>query len=69
MQEVLLKIRYFERGLSKTLKKLFLLNPVPFNGQNYQKQKGPGTWPVTHQVTKEVQKNSFISVVLSEQVG
>ena len=21
----------------------FLLNPVPFNGQNYQKQKGPGT--------------------------
>ena len=43
MQEVLLKIRYFERGLSKTLKKLFLLNPVPFNGQSYQKQKGPGT--------------------------
>ena len=30
----------------KALKKLtlfFLLNPVPFNGQNYQKQKGPGT--------------------------
>ena len=30
----------------KTLKKLtlfFLSNPVPFNGQNYQKQKGPGT--------------------------
>ena len=21
----------------------FLSNPVPFNGQNYQKQKGPGT--------------------------
>ena len=21
----------------------FLLNPVPFNGQSYQKQKGPGT--------------------------
>ena len=21
----------------------FLLNPVPFNGQRYQKQKGPGT--------------------------
>ena len=36
----------FERGLSKTLKKLtifFLSNPVPFNGQSYQKQKGPGT--------------------------
>ena len=30
----------------KALKKLtlfFPLNPVPFNGQNYQKQKGPGT--------------------------
>ena len=30
----------------KALKKLtlfFVLNPVPFNGQNYQKQKGPGT--------------------------
>ena len=30
----------------KALKKLtlfFLSNPVPFNGQNYQKQKGPGT--------------------------
>ena len=30
----------------KALKKLtlyFLLNPVPFNGQSYQKEKGPGT--------------------------
>ena len=30
----------------KTLKRVtlfFLLNPVPFNRQNYQKQKGPGT--------------------------
>ena len=30
----------------KALKKLtlfFLLNPVPFNGQHYQKQKRPGT--------------------------
>ena len=46
MQEILLKIRYFERGLSKSLKKLtlfFLINPVPFNEQNYQKQNGPGT--------------------------
>ena len=43
MQEILLKIRYFERGLSKSLKKFtifFLLNPVPFNGQSYQKQSG-----------------------------
>ena len=44
MQEILLKIRYFYRGLSKSLKKVnfFLSDPVPFNGQNYQKQKGPG---------------------------
>ena len=30
----------------KALKKstlFFLSNPVPFNGQSYQKQKGPGT--------------------------
>ena len=46
MQEILLKIKYFERGLSKSLKKLtliFLSNPVPFNGQSYQKQKGSRT--------------------------
>ena len=46
MLEILLKNRYFERGLSKSLKKLtlfFLSNPVPFNGQSYQKQKGPET--------------------------
>ena len=46
MQEILLKIRYFERGLSKSLKKvnfIFLSNPVPFNEQSYQKQKGSGT--------------------------
>ena len=39
-------IRYFERGLQKPLNKstlFFLPNPVPFNVQNYQKQKGPGT--------------------------
>ena len=46
MQEILFKIKYFERGLSKTLLKLtlfFLSHPVPFNGQSYQKQKGSGT--------------------------
>ena len=46
MQEILLQIRYFERGSSKSLKKanfFFLSNTVPFNGQNYQKQKEPGT--------------------------
>ena len=46
MEEIHLKIRYYERGLSKSLKKvnfIFLLNPVAFNGQSYQKQKRPGT--------------------------
>ena len=46
MQEIIIKVRYFQRGLSKSLKKvnfIFLLNPVPFNGQIYQKQRGPGT--------------------------
>ena len=37
------KIIYFKRGLSKSLKVfiftfIFLLNPVPFNGQSYLKQ-------------------------------
>ena len=41
MQEILLKIRQYERGLSKSLTEvnfLFLSNLVPFNGQSYQKQ-------------------------------
>ena len=44
MHEIILKVRYFERGLSKTLNKatsFFLSNPVPINRQNYHKQKGP----------------------------
>ena len=40
MQEIILKIRYFEKESSKND---FLSNPVLFNGQNYQTQKGPGT--------------------------
>ena len=48
IQEIFLKIRYFEieRGSSKIFLKvnfIFSFNPFPFNGQNYQKQKGPGT--------------------------
>ena len=45
MQEIILKIRYFERELSKSLKKvnyIFFSNPVLFNGQSYQKQNDPG---------------------------
>ena len=46
MQEIILKVRYLERRLSKSLKKgnfIFYLNPDPFNRQNFQKQKGSGT--------------------------
>ena len=69
MQEILLTIRYFERGLPKAFKKLtlfYLLNPVSFNGQSYQKQRGPGNSDQSlFKVTKQVQK---ISYILSDQV-
>ena len=44
MHEIVLKIRYFEKGLSKSLTKVnffFLSNPIPFNKRDYEKQKGP----------------------------
>ena len=66
MQEILLKVRCFQRGLSKTLKKstlFFLSKPVPFSEQSNQKQKGPGASAVALQVTKEVQKNLFVSYI------
>ena len=37
---------YCKKDYQKAFKKLtlfFRTNTVPFNGQNYQKQKGPGT--------------------------
>ena len=46
MQENLLKIKYLKEDYQKAFKKLilfFLSNPVSFNGQSYQKQKGSGT--------------------------
>ena len=46
MQEILLKIRYFERGSSKSLKKVNFISsvkPVPFNEQSYLERKGSGT--------------------------
>ena len=46
MHEIVLKMRYFETGLLKALNNLtlfFLSNPVPFNGQDYEKQRGSGT--------------------------
>ena len=66
MQEFFLKIRYFERGLFKCVRKVnFILSfePVSFNGQNHKKGK-----KVSLQVTKQVQENSFISYVLSGKV-
>ena len=41
MHDILLMVRYFKRGLSKSLKKGNFI--FPFNRQNYQKQKGPRT--------------------------
>ena len=46
MQEILLIKDILKEDYQKVLKKLilfFLSNPVPLNGENYQKQKGPGT--------------------------
>ena len=40
------KSKILKEDYQKALKKVtsfFLWNPVPFNRQNYQKQKGPGT--------------------------
>ena len=57
----------FKEDNQKALKKLSLFilsNPIPFNGQGYEKQKGPGTL----QVKKQVQRKSFISDVLPDQV-
>ena len=45
MQEIILK-DILKEDYQKALKKVTLSslsNPVPFNRQNYQKQKGPGT--------------------------
>ena len=41
MQEILLKRDY--QKIFKKLTLFFLFKLVPFNGQNYQKQKEPGT--------------------------
>ena len=72
MQEILLKIRYFEKGLSNILKKvnfIFPFKPSPFYWMKLSKTKAVWKrWPITLQVTKPVQKNSFIRYILSDQV-
>ena len=63
MQKIILKTRYFRRGLSKSLKKLilfFLSDPVPFNGKSYQTQNGLGT---TDQLLFRLQ-NKFKKILL-----
>ena len=45
-KKLFLKYGILKEDYQKALKKLtlfFLLNPAPFNGQDYKKQKGPGT--------------------------
>ena len=47
MQEILLKIRYFERRFSKTFQNLtliFPLHPVPFYGKDCEQQMGTSLW-------------------------
>ena len=72
MQEILLKIRYFEKGLSNILKNvnfIFPFKPSPFYWMKLSKTKAVWKrWPITLQVTKQVQKNSFIRYILSDQV-
>ena len=66
MQEIILNIRIKDKDkedYQKALKKLtiyFLSNPVPFNGQSYQKQKGSGT---SHQSRFRLQ-NKFRKIPL-----
>ena len=41
MPEIILKIRYFETGWPKDLKKVnFIVSPIPHNGKDYETQKG-----------------------------
>ena len=50
----------------KALKKLilfFLLNPVPFNGQSHQKQKGSGTSDqLLSRLQKKFRKNPLLVI-------
>ena len=61
-----------KENYQKVLKKLssfFPFKPSPIQWTKLSKTKGAWNyWPVTLQVTQKVQKNSFISYVLSDQV-
>ena len=72
MQGILLKIRYFQRGLSKTFKKLNIF--FPFWAQSLlmdeiiKNKRGLELVIVRLQVMKQVHKNFFISYILPDQV-
>ena len=70
MQEILLKVRCFQRGLSKTLKKstlFFLLKPVPFSEQSNQKQKGPGaSAQLLFRLQKKFRKISLLVILVMQ---
>ena len=64
MQEILLRMRYFERRLSKTFKIvnfIFSFEPSPFKWKSYDKKKGFGT---SHQSLFRLQ-NKFKKISLS----
>ena len=71
MEEILFKIRYLEKALWKSLKRVnfIFLNPVPFNIPYYEKQKGPRTsdQPL-FRLQNKFRKIPFINDVLADQV-
>ena len=76
MQEIVLKIRYFERGLSKSLKKVNFIFPFEPNPKIMKNKRGlklvvsHSSGPdKNHHIKhiKQVQINSLISDVLPDQ--
>ena len=70
--KLFLKKHILKEDYQKTFKKLtlyFLLNSVPFNGQNYQKQKGPGSSDqLLFRLQNKFRNKFFISYTLPDQV-
>ena len=71
MQEILLKIRYFERWLSKTLKKLtlfFLSNSVPLNDKDIKNRPGASDQSL-FRLQEKFTNFFFLSYTLSDLVS
>ena len=66
MEEIILKIRYFKRGLSKSCKKVNHFFKFPT--QSLLMDKVIKNKVITLQVIKQVPKNYVINYVLSDQV-